>query len=187
MSGVHTGIDGKPHLLTPQKRGWTRYATTDGTGVVAGGNNDANIDLSTPDDFYIEAQADEILLVSRVIVYIQDSAFTADKYGTITLNAGEGVSIIVEQDGVEVEDLSGGVPIDSQGAWAGQCHDVNPYDGFAAGDEAVSARYTFKKHGDDAAIRLQSGDKLIFRVHGDFGDLTHHRFLCEGVYEWLQD
>ena len=186
MSGVHTGIDGKPHLLTPQKRGWTRYATTDGTGVVAGGNNEASIDLSTADDYYIEASG-EILLVARVIVMVQDTSFTADKYGTITLNAGEGVSIVVERDGVEVEDLSGGVAIGSVGDWAGQCHDVNLFAGFAQGDAVMSARYTFTKHGEDAAIRLQSGDKLIFRVHGDFGDLTHHRFLCEGVYEWLQD
>ena len=187
MSGVHTGIDGKPHLLTPQKRGWTRYATTDGTGVVAAGNNEASIDLSTPDDFYIEGQADEILLVARVLVMVQDASFTAAKYGTVTLNAGEGVNIVVEQDGVEVEDLSGGVPIGSVGDWAGQCHDVNLYAGFASGDGVMSARYTFAKHGDDAAIRLQAGDKLIFRVHGNFAGLTHHRFLCEGVYEWMQD
>ena len=164
---------------------WTRFATTDGTGVVAGGNESAAIDLSTPDDYFIEAQAGEYLVVARAIILIQDTAFDADKYGTVVLNAAEGVNIVLEQDGVEVEDLSGGVPISTIGEWAGQCQDLNTHAGFAAGDDIATARYTFAKHGD--AIRLEPGDKLIFRCHGNFAALSKHRFLVEGIYESISE
>lgn len=168
-----------------RNRLWTRYATTDGTGVVDGDNNDWGIDLSTPDDYYIEAQAGEYLLVSRVIIFVEDTSFLADKLGTVTLAAGEGINIIIEQEGVEVEDLTGGVPMATVGHIAGQCHDVNIFDGFASGDDALSARYTFGKHGD--VIRLSPGDKLIFRVHGNLAALTHGHFLIEGVYENIEE
>ena len=168
-----------------RNRLWTRYATTDGTGVVADANNDWGIDLSTPDDYYVEAQAGEVLIVSRVIIYVNDSSFLADKLGTVTLNAGEGINIIVEQDGVEVEDLTGGVPMATVGDIAGQCHDVSIFDGFASGNDTMSARYTFSKHGD--FIRLTPGDKLIFRVHGNLAALADGHFLVEGVYEQIEE
>lgn len=168
-----------------RNRLWTRYATTDGTGVVAAENNDWGIDLSTPDDYYIEAQTDEVLLVSRVIIFIEDSSFLADKLGTVTLNAGEGINILIDQGGTEIEDLTGGVPMATVGHVAGQCHDVNIFDGFASGDDTLSARYTFSKHGD--LIRLTPGDKLIFRVHGNLADLTHGHFLLEGIYEQIEE
>lgn len=182
MGNVDWGVArGDGWFADPRSRPWSRYATTDGTGVYTAGTADAVGNYAVDTDFWVEAQAGETLIVQRLMLMIQDATMSADQYGTVTLGAGEGVSIIVEQDGVEVEDLSGGYRIESIGHWAGQCHDVIVLAGLAAGDDVCTARYTFAKHG--APLRLEPGDKIIFRLKGNFSGLTHHLFLLEGAYE----
>ena len=167
-------------------RVWSRFATQDGTGVVVGTNAAAVGDFSTPDDFYIEPQGSEVLLVARMIFHLRDAgALDAEKYGNgITIAAGDGVSLIVSQGGVETEDLTGGVPINTNAGWRARCYDAEAWT-IGTGDNYITARWTFTKHG--APIRLMGGDKLIVRVDGDFTNLIEHTFLFEGVYENIKD
>lgn len=183
MGNVDWGVSrGDGWFADPRSLPWSRYATSDGTGVADGTVESATVDASVaPIDFWVEAQPGETLIVARLMVMIQDASFVATDYGAITLGATDGVSIILEQGGVEVEDLTGGVPIRDTAHWAGQCYDVTVYEGFPAGDEAMAARYTFAKHG--APLRLEPGDKLIIRLDGNFSTLTEHHFLLEGAYE----
>jgi len=181
VSGIHTDSDGVQSVVGGVKRVWSRFATQDGTGTVGAGEHLANGDYSTADDFYVEAQAGEILLVARMIVSYRDAGvFDAEKYGNaITIADGEGVSLIVEQDGVEVEDLTGGIPINTNAAWRSRCYDADVWT-IGTGDNYLSARWTFTKHG--APVRLLAGDKLIARLHGNFDGLVAQAFLFEGTY-----
>jgi len=156
---------------------FSRFLDTNGDGT---GTKDAVGNYASDTDFYIECPANQKYVVSRVLVTISDTgSLAAGEYGNISLTGDEGVSIIIEQRGVE-NDLTDGIPITSNACW----HRIAGVDmvrsSFGSGDDFLSIRYSFFKHGTE--VVLNTGDKLIARLNGNLSGLTSHYFTVQGYY-----
>ena len=102
----------------------SRYLDTLGTGA---GTKNANGNYAgAAEEFYIEAQAGQNLTIARMIVTIEDGGGgTAQEYGNIGVALTNGITVTVENEhGTVLNDMTDGVPVDSNGAWARLCYDA---------------------------------------------------------------
>ena len=190
MGGIGTNADGSKWEHTGQRRRFDRFADTSGFGL---GQYEAVLDYSAAggEDFYVEPNDGEVLLISRLIVSVSDDSFDSGAYGNVTPVAPltNGITLKQYREGVLFSDLTAGVPIGTVGDWAARCHDLSRFP-FGSGDEIVTARWTFTKAsapGTGTAIRLvgrpSDSDRLVVHLEDDFQHLSSHRFLFQGVYE----
>lgn len=136
---------------------------------------------SAAETFSITAAAavDEFTVVERIIIYVRDTgSFDTGTYGNaITLTKGLELAVKTS-DGTTTIDLTP-FPVKTSGDWAALCHDVTR-NGWGAGDEFLTARWTFTKFSDGVGIVLNDGESLVLTANDDFDDLVSHRVTCQG-------
>ena len=127
----------------------------------------------------LSAQTENYDLVSRILVFVQDSgAFDAEKYGNnIDLTNGIDIKVVDSEDNLLMQVTP--APIKTSGDWAALCHDV-VYQEFGTGDKFLTARWTFSKFASDDGLRLNVGDRLVVTVNDLMTGLVHHRITAQG-------
>lgn len=168
--------------LSLTRGGATVPFTDDGSGTNT---------LICPFRFYIKPAAGKVMHITRVLAHIRDTAINADDYGAISGSLTNGITVKVVNDSGTIIDLTDGVTIKTSADWARVCYDAVPQT-WGAGDEFLSARWTFTKSGE--AITLQSdtyggadglavdkgNERLEVTLHDDLGGLVEHYFLAQG-------
>jgi len=160
LLGIHFSSNGLPG------------GTLDMIGDYSGGGVGAT-------DFYIEAQAGEILLLNRFMIYVEDSgAFAASKYGyNLTLN--NGLKFYTKKGGGSRISLIGGQAIKTNSQIGLYCYDVY-ISSYGTGTNSLSSRWSFDKYGP--GITLLPGEQFGVHLEDDFSDLIAHRMFAEGEY-----
>lgn len=156
-----------------RKQIFSRYLSSDGT---TSGTKDMS---TTADDYYI-IDTTQTLYITRLIVWYSDGGGgTVAEYGNLNSALTNGIIIQhLDNDGTTVvNDLTDGVPIKTNGAWARLCYDYNFYN-HGSGDDIFGVRWTFDKAGD--AVILQPGERLNFKVQDSLANLTEHYALVQG-------
>lgn len=127
--------------------------------------------------------AGEVFRVERLLVHIADAQGAPLEYGALgTLS--EGIELKVFRDGVEIVDLTAGIPIVSNSGWARVCHDVLSNDwGTPAEDISISARWTFGKAGQPLRLEGDKSDTFELHMNDDFTGLIDHTFMIQGSIE----
>lgn len=158
---------------------FTHYLDTNGDGT---GTKNANGNYSgAVEEFYIQAAAGEIIEIQRMIVTIEDTGgSTVQEYGNLGVALTNGIEVHVENEyGTIMSDLTGELPIKTNGDWSTHCHDVTWLDK-GAGDDLISVRWTFSKHGTD--LELQEGQRFVVKLNDDLSGLISHYFVVQGWY-----
>lgn len=163
-----------------------QFLDTNGDGS---GTSAANGDYSvTPGLFFIQPPTAETYRLHRMIINIEDTAITdAAGYGGIGALTN-GISVHVEDGGVETIDLTGGVNIKSNAHWGRMCYDVQSV-AFGASTKTVQVRWTFSKAGGPITLYgnnvdgAASGDnhRLVVTCNDNLTGLVDHRFMVQGV------
>jgi hypothetical protein len=156
----------------------SRFADTVGDGT---GSKNANGNYATTaETFYLEAGANEVVNIARMLVTVEDSTgMDATKYGNnITLT--NGISVHCEgPDAVKMFDLTDpDVPIKTNAEWGMYCHDAS-LKTWGSGNDLLLVRWTFERSG--TPVQLHPGDKLIITLNDNFTGLVAHRFLLQGM------
>ncbi len=156
----------------------------DGSGVVQ-----ATADLSGGEIFFIQPPAGKIFFIqppagkifhiARMLVHIEDSGPTsADDYGGISALTN-GIVVRCQNDTGTILNLTGGLPIQTNGAWGRVCFDLK-LDGFGAGNDFVNARWTFEKSGVFLELVGDNNDRLEVVFSDSFVGLASHTFMVQG-------
>lgn len=180
---VGTNADGSQWKWNDYHRRLDRYLTTTGDGL---GVYDAVGDYSgAAEEFYIEPQGNDVLVLYRVFISLRDAGtFAAEKYG-YNLVLTNGISVFHEREGVQWSDMTAGVPIKTNADWKTKMFDFDPFD-IGIGDNYAVGRWTFAKAGTPLRLIGRAdgvSDRLVFRLNDDFTGLVQHRFLVQGFYE----
>ena len=175
IGGHHQPINRKP----PETRQiFSHYMDTVGDG--SGERHGIGDYSGTAQAFKIKPSSDELLHVARIIIYIEDGAgMDNGKYGTgLVLN--NGITLVAVVDGIAYE-LTGGLPIKTNGQWKRLCYDEH-IDVRGGGNDSCAVRFTFTKAGDYLNLDGSKGDYLEVILHDDFTDLVDHTFLVQGYF-----
>jgi len=156
--------------LSLTRGGATVPFTDDGSGTNT---------LICPFEFSLEPAAGETLFVTRLLVSVRDLFATAEDYGDITSGLTNGITIKVYEGDLEVADLTDGVAVKTNGDWRRVCYDATPT-AWGAGDQYLSARWTFDKHGESLRLDGDNNEKIVVVCHDDLGGLVEHYFLAQG-------
>lgn len=151
----------------------------DSAGVA--GVNDATGDYSGGDTVYFRIQppAGERWAISRLIFSLEDAgSIDSGGYGNgVALT--NGIEIRVRQRSEGDRYLLTPFPVLTNAEWAMLCHDLTRHD-FGSGNEVLSGRWTFTKHGYPIVLNGTFGDNIEIMLKDDFTNLVHHYFLFEG-------
>lgn len=152
----------------------------DGSGV-----NNAVGTYGSPTDFKITPASDEIYVISRLIVSLEDTVgMDADAYGNgITLT--NGIAVAVKDGSGVVDALTDPTHlIKTNGAWAHYCYDTELLE-WGSGNEHLVVRWTFSKSGKPLVLRGHRGEFLAVTLNDTFTGLVGHHFLVQGYTESL--
>jgi|GEM_PF-2180229 len=164
----------------PVEENFYEYASEDGLGTTISAVGDFS---AGPKDFAWGPAVGKDARVTRLIVFVADSAINADDYGAVS---GASISVGV---GAHLESASGTtqavltpVPVQSNGEWSALCHDAESR-AWGAGNAFLSVRWTFERAGNP--IRLIGDDeaRIVFTLRDDLDGLVDHRFMLQGYYE----
>ncbi len=146
-----------------------------------GSTNEVVGNYATPEIFKYEAPANEVVVLNRLIVFIQDTGnFDAAKYGNgITLT--NGIIFRVQDDSGTVLDLTDSIAIKTNSDYSALCYDVTPFT-FGVGDQCLSARWTFGRA--CGPLILQGSQRLEAVFEDDFTGLVRHTFMIQGCRVW---
>jgi len=134
----------------------------------------------TPAQFYCQPPANEIIIVHRVIVMIEDtSGFAARDYGNIADGLTNGIELKTYRDSVEINDLTGGAPIQTNGEWARVCYDVD-LKTWGPGNEILVVRWSFDKSGIPVTLVGAKNESISIDVNDDMTGLIEHTFMVQG-------
>lgn len=155
--------------------GLFRFLDTNGNGT--GTKNAIGIYGSPVEEFYIQPQGGESLIINRMIVLIGDAtAPAAGGYGGMSALT-DGISVQVREGANLVLDLTDGLPIKTNLAWGHHCYDVEP-SSYGSGINFVRVRWTFGASGKPLCLR--GTQRLCVRLSDDFSGLTEHYFMVQG-------
>jgi len=140
-----------------------------------GSTENANGDYSLGDDFKHDITEDNTN-ITRLIIYIQDSALSAAKYGNLDALAN-GVKIYYKK-GSESKVYFNAVGVKSNASWTQLCFDVIR-SAFGVGDESIVYRLTFQKLTN---IVLNNGDEFGVEMNDNLSGLTVHCYNVQGYY-----
>ena len=148
----------------------------DGSGSIS-----QNVDGSTiPVVFKVAPASNEIYLISRIIFLIRDNA-TFDSGGWGALGGTpltNGCVLSKKLNGVQYAAFN----LKSNADIAGICFDISK-NSWGAGDEFLSARFTFTKLGDPIRLIGANGDEIIFTINDNLTGLVDQYVVAEGMYE----
>jgi len=140
-----------------------------------GSTSNANGDYSLGSDFKFDVTEDNTN-ITRMIIYIQDSALSAIKYGNLDALAN-GVKIYYKK-GSETKVYFNAIGRKSNADWAQLCFDLIR-SAFGVGDESIVYRLSFSKL---ANIVLNNGDEFGVEISDNLTGLTTHCFNVQGYY-----
>lgn len=184
-----------PGGLSANTRYWI-IAASAGTYQIAASYADAiaetAVDLTTqgagthtlhiPILYYIQAPAGEVYYLTRMLASLSDTqTLDADKYGN-NIVLTEGIEIWTRNDTGITIDLTDGIPILTNGAWAQKCYDLADTT-FGSGNDHLHVRWTFAASGKVLCLVGDSNDRLEVRLNDDFSGLAHHLFMVQGWTE----
>ena len=153
-----------------------RYLDTnfDGTGTKnAIGNYSGAVEA-----FGITPPSGEVYKITRMIVSVRDgNGFSAADYGNITNGLTNGISVYQVKGSLILNDLTDGVPIQTNAGWGTVCYDVDVKT-WGVGEESLLVRWTFAKSG--RPLTLGFGESLEVRLNDDLSDLSSHTFMVQG-------
>ena len=166
------GLNNQPRALI------NRILDTDGDGT--GSTNQAVNGSVTPVTFKLAPAAGEVMLISRIMFYIEDTGnFDAADWGNgITLT--NGVQIKQKKNGI-VSNF--GAACKSTGDLAGMMYDINHF-AFGVGNEIVCGRLTFTKFGEPMRLDGDFGDELQIVIQDDLTGLVNQRVTAQGHYSF---
>lgn len=180
---------GGSYFTEPTHRIISRYLDTAGDGS---GAKEATGDYSiTPEEFYLQPPVNEVYQISRLLVSIEDTTgMVPEEYGNLGSALANGVSVSYEKDGVEVVDLTDGLPIKNNAQWGMLCFDVDVKNwANTPTDELVVVRWTFARSGTN--LRLSgfnaTRDRLVVSLNDNLEGLISHRFKAQGFIETQMD
>lgn len=131
-------------------------------------------------EFKLKPKPNEIFHVSRILPFLKDGgSIDSGKYGNnITLINGINLKVIRKgADGTGNEvlwDLFDGKPVKVNPDWAVLCSHYT-LSSYGAGDETLSARYSFYKDVPEGLILDgANGDELVCFLNDDFTKLKEH-------------
>lgn len=152
-------------------------ANGDGTGTT-----NANGDYSsTPLSLKFKQSEKEVVFVTRMIVYVQDTgSFDSGSYGN-GIDLANGIRVYHKNAAGELLEELTAFAVKSSGDWAGQCHDLNHFN-FGSGDEFITVRWTFAKSGFPIKLKLHADEYIEVELNDDFRGLTKHYFKVDGFY-----
>ena len=188
MAGGNTTytIDGIPNdTLTSSDIGTRRFkVSTTETGIQmpllykrlhdSNGLTDMSIDGSiTPVEFYIQPE-DEVYMIARWMLYIQDSkGFDITSFGANgTLSNG----LQIQMNGQDILEYN----IKTNGDIAGLSYDMEVLT-FGNDDDVLVARWSFYKVGQN--VRLTSTDRLSVIVNDDLTSISNMYIQVQGYKE----
>lgn len=126
----------------------------------------------------IKVPVGQNMLIHRMIITIRDAGvFRADHYGSIGAALSEGIEVRIADGAATILDITDGQPVVHNLGWAERCYDT-AFQGFAAGDNFLSARWTFEKAGQP--LQLSSGQELQIITNDDLTGLVEHYFNVQG-------
>lgn len=125
---------------------------------------------------------ENILVVQRVIVNVQDISMKVDEYGGLGAALANGLELVKrDAEDADTLDLFGGETVKSNGDWAKTCHDLQHHDfAVSTGPESMSVRYTFGRAG--IPLILTPGQSLTMRVNDNFTGLDAHTVFAQGYW-----
>jgi len=155
-----------------------RILDTNGDGT--GSTNQAVDGSVTPVTFKLAPAAGEVILVSRIMFYIEDTGnFDADEWGNgITL--ANGVQINQKTKGTT---SNFGAACKTTGDLAGMMYDINHF-AFGIGNEIVCGRLTFTKFGEPMRLDGDFDDELQIVIQDDLTGLVNQRVTAQGHYSF---
>jgi len=178
--GITTLADGTRYETDVQKRGLYQYLDPIGDGF--GTPSVLGTYAATPQEFFIQPGPSEVFQITRIIILIVDSlAFNSGKYGNNVVLTN-GITLKEYDDSGLITDLTAGIPVKTNGDWAGKCHDFTEH-GFGAGDVYGSIRLTFGKAGTNVRLVGALTGRLVLGVNDAFDDPVAHRYIVPGVSE----
>jgi len=154
------------------------YRHLDVTGDGTGSSDAANDYSTTPGVFKITPASDETFVISRLLVWVQDTgAFGGGDYGHgITITNGISVTL---SDGSTTIDLTDGEPITSNSEWARIAYDLTLSE-FSANANYLAARWTFARAGQALRLDGYESEELRIELSDDFSGLDAHSFMVQG-------
>ena len=157
-----------------------RYLDTVGDGT---GTKNANVDgSSTPVVFKIKPAAGQIFRISSMITTIRDAGtFGAEGYGVLS-ELSNGVDVLTYDGAATVLDLTDGLSLTTNASWARACYDADVKT-WGAGDQFLSARWTFAKSGQMIRLDGDAGEELRIVVNDNLTGLVEHYFFINGYIE----
>lgn len=155
-----------------------RYMDSAGDGT---GNKNFNGDYSSAaEQALLVAPYGTPYNVERLIVTIEDtSGMTAAEYGNLQGALTNGVEIKQYNENGVTLDITDGVPIKTNAAWAQLCYDVD-LKTWGAGNEVLSVRFTFGKAGGPLRLSGDHNCYLAVELNDDFSGLVGHYFMLQG-------
>ena len=146
-------------------------------------NINANASLISPSDYYVEALADETLLVARAIINIVAATdIDAKEYGDISGGLTNGIQVFYRLNGVDLN-ITNGLPIKINEDWGRWCYDSRPINIGPTNKTPVwQARWTLTKYGTPWGIVLNEGDRLGVRLRDNLSTITEQTIVLEGVH-----
>lgn len=146
----------------------------DGTG-----NDVMNVNgETTPVSFKIIPPAGKIYGIARLIFSLRDSgSMDSGGWGNRTQPLNNGNKLIWHKNGIDI-DLTRN-PIASHFDLAGVCHDLI-HANWGAGDEFITARFTFTKAGQYIILNGDEGDYLEVLIQDDLTYLVSQKVSAQG-------
>lgn len=157
----------------------SRHLDTVGDG--SGTKNAIGNYSATATEFKIVPGATEDFTITRLLVCLRDSgALSAEKYGFISGGLTNGVILEKRNGSGTMVDYTDLVPIKANAGWTRMCHDVQEHS-YGAGDNFISARWTFVKSGHPIRLSGAKGEYLAIILEDDLTGLVEHYFVVQGV------
>ncbi|MHC5112317.1 MAG: hypothetical protein ACYTHJ_20865 [Planctomycetota bacterium] len=159
---------------------YNTYAATSTGGINANGDYSGAAKA-----FQIAPSSTETLRLERVIVYIEDEGarFTESAYGAITNGLTVGIHVHHKTStGGILLDLTGQLPIKTNGQWRRLCYDVTLTEN-QSGTNSNTVRWTWGKAGTPLRIEGASSETLDFILNDSCTGLTDQTFMVQGYYE----
>ena len=152
----------------------------DETGDGSGNDNMAVDGSGTPVEFKIKPAAGQIMMIARLIFYIES-------FGTMDTGAwGNGLTLVngqiseLEQDGIVIPGM---YPTFTHGDLAAQMHDVE-HRAWGAGNEFITGRLTFTKSGAYVRLVGDTNDELRWIIRDNLSvGVAKQMITCQGYWE----
>ena len=153
------------------------YLTDDGTHT---GTVNAIGDYSAGAEWYVTAPAGGYKFTRLMVSYEDTGGGIMQEYGNLGSALTNGIEMEIRDDnGTVISDLTGGVPIKSNGDWGRLVGpDIDRKD-WGQGNDLFIARWSFFKFEEESVV-LQPGWSFVVKLNDSFVGLVSQYFNLQG-------